>query len=139
ATDGPLPGREEDWSLVAEYRVGLAQEARQWAEAERLQRATVEWQRGRAAAALAAPLAAADAAGRNAIRSLGVSLNGLADILREQNRAECVQAYQENYELRLRIEDRPGAAIAAYNLGRAYTGIPALRDLAQAEHWFRRS
>ncbi|MGQ0605094.1 MAG: CHAT domain-containing protein [Anaerolineales bacterium] len=35
-TDGPLPGREEEWSLVTAYRVRLAREARQWAEAERL-------------------------------------------------------------------------------------------------------
>ena len=38
-----LPGREEQWSLVTEYRVRLAQEARQWDEAERLQRLQVEW------------------------------------------------------------------------------------------------
>jgi tetratricopeptide (TPR) repeat protein len=32
ATDGPLPGREAQWSLVTQYRVHLAREARQWAE-----------------------------------------------------------------------------------------------------------
>jgi hypothetical protein len=38
ATDGPLPGREEHWSLVTAYRVRLTEEARQWADAEQLQR-----------------------------------------------------------------------------------------------------
>jgi hypothetical protein len=37
-TDGPLPGREEAWSLVTDYRVRLAREMRNWPEAERLQR-----------------------------------------------------------------------------------------------------
>ena len=45
-TDGPLPGREEQWGLVTEYRVRLAQEERQWAEAERLQTVHVDWDRG---------------------------------------------------------------------------------------------
>ena len=47
-TDGPLPGREEHWSLVTEYRVRLAREMRNWPEAERLQRVCVDWDRRRA-------------------------------------------------------------------------------------------
>ncbi len=41
ASDGPRPGLEEEWGLVAQYRVRLAQEQHQWAEAERLQRLLV--------------------------------------------------------------------------------------------------
>src|SRR5208283_1953881 len=48
ASDGPRPGREEDWSLVTEYRVRLARELRDWARAERLQRLRVDWDRRRA-------------------------------------------------------------------------------------------
>src|SRR5260370_39058770 len=44
-TDGPLPGREEAWSLVTQYRVRLARGDRRLREAERLQRARVEWTR----------------------------------------------------------------------------------------------
>lgn len=47
-TDGPLPGQEERWSLVTEYRVRLACESRHWDEAERLQRLRVDWDRRRA-------------------------------------------------------------------------------------------
>jgi tetratricopeptide (TPR) repeat protein len=47
---------------------------------------------------------------------------------------------EEDYNLSLRIiGDRPGAAITAYNLGHAYLTLPALRDLEEAEHWYRRS
>ncbi len=82
-SDGPLPGREEDWVFVTGYRVGLAHEARQWAEAERLTRITVEWARRRAATALCAPRADLEDSGRNAIRTLGVSLQALGQIQRE--------------------------------------------------------
>ncbi len=138
-TDGPLPGREEQWGLVTGYRVRLAMEARRWDEAERLQRASVEWNRQRAAPALAVPPEALDGAGRSAIRRLAVSVSQLADILREQGNPECVEVYQEDYDLSLRIDDEPGAAVTAFNLGRAYLRLPALRDLETAERWFRRS
>ncbi len=139
ATDGPRPGREDNWSLVTEYRVLLAEEARQWTEAERLQRVCVEWDRRRAAPALALPPESLDRAQRNAIRTLTVSLHGLGEIQRELGQSECVTAYEESLVLSERIGERAGAASCAFNLGHAYKDIPALRDLAQAEHWYRRS
>jgi tetratricopeptide (TPR) repeat protein len=138
-TDGPRPGREEQWSLVTDYRVRLAREARHWAEAERLQRARVEWERQRATSALAAPPAQLDEAGHNDIRTLAVSLEMLAIILRDQGKAECVTPSKEAISLYQRIGDRATEAISAFNLGHAYMELPALRDLAQAERWYRRS
>jgi len=138
-SDGPLPGREEQWGLVTEYRVRLAREARQWAEAERLQRVRVEWERRRAASALAAPPQALDGAQRNAIRTLAVSLEQLGHVQREQGKAECVAAYEEAIPLYQRIGDQAAEAVAAFNLGHAYMQLPAIRDLAQAERWYRRS
>jgi tetratricopeptide (TPR) repeat protein len=139
ATDGPLPEREEKWSLVTGYRVLLVREARQWAEAERLQRAQVDWTRQRAASALAAPPESLDASQRNAIRTLAASLHELGEIQRELGQSECVTAYEDSLTLAERIGERAGAAICAFNLGHAYLTIPALRDLAQAERWYRRS
>ena len=86
----------------------LAQEARQWAQAERLKRAQVEWTRQRAAPALAevgrgVRPDALDGAGRNAIRTLAVSLEQLAIILREQGKAECVTPSEEAISLYQRI------------------------------------
>ncbi|MCI2430466.1 CHAT domain-containing protein [Candidatus Acetothermia bacterium] len=138
ATDDPLPEREEEWSFVTDYRVRLASEARQWAEAERLQRAQVDWTRQRAASALAAPPESLDAAQRNAIRTLAVSLDQLAIILREQSNPKCVTPPEEAISLYQRIGDRAAEAISAFNLGHAYMNIPVLCDLAQAERWYRR-
>ena len=139
ATDGPLPGREEQWGFVTQYRVFLAEEARQWVETERLQRALVEWFRQRAALALDVPRKALEGAQRNAIRMLAVSLEQLGSIQREQDQAECVAAYKEAIPFCQRIGDQPEEAILAFNLGRAYTELPAIRDLARAEQWYQRS
>jgi tetratricopeptide (TPR) repeat protein len=139
ATGGPLPRREEQWSLVTEYRVRLAMEARQWTEAERLQRVCVDWERQRAAPALARPPEALDGAQRNDIRTLAVSLEQLGQIQRELGQAECVKAYEEAIPLYQRIGDQAAEAVAAFNLGHAYKDLPAIRDLDQAERWYRRS
>jgi tetratricopeptide (TPR) repeat protein len=137
--DGPRLGREEEWSLVAQYRVQLAQEERQWAEAERLQTTCVEWDRRRAASALARPVEELESGERYAIRALAVSLHGLGEIRRNLGRAECVSGYEEALELSERIGERVGAATCAFNLGHAFSELPALRDLDQAERWYRKS
>jgi tetratricopeptide (TPR) repeat protein len=139
ATDGPRPGREAQWSLVTEYRVRLAMEARRWAEAERLQRARVDWTREQAAEVLALPQAALDDAARHRIRTLAVSVSQLGQILREQGDPACIEAYEEDFRLSKRIGDEPGAAVTAFNLGHTYKDLPALRDLDAAERWYRRS
>ena len=139
ANDGPPAGLEEQWSLINDYRVRLAVEARQWAEAERLQRAIVEWARQRASAALALTPEEWDSAQRNWIRSLGIFLHELGQIQRETGRPECVESYKEAYDLELSIKDEPGAAIAAFNLGTAFKNLPTVRSLDEAERWYQRS
>jgi tetratricopeptide (TPR) repeat protein len=139
ANDGPLAGLEEEWSLINGYRVLLAEQARQWAEAERLQRAVAEWDRQRASAALALPPEEWDSAQSNMIRSLAVSVHELGQIQRKTARPECVESYKEAYDLALRIKDEQDAAIAAFNLGNAYIALPVIRDLGEAERWSQRS
>jgi hypothetical protein len=51
-TDGPIPGRENSWSLVTEYRVKLAIRSQQWDEALSLQKKRVEWHREKVRPAL---------------------------------------------------------------------------------------
>ncbi|MES1241351.1 MAG: tetratricopeptide repeat protein [Acidobacteriota bacterium] len=138
-TDGPLPGREEKWGLVTEYRVRLAHEERQWAEAERLQTILVGWSRQNADPALARPVEELTSGERNAIRTLTVSLASLGHIRRELGRKDCVPAYQEALEFSERIGGRVEAAICAFNLGHAFKDLSTLRDLDQAERWYRRS
>jgi tetratricopeptide (TPR) repeat protein len=138
-TEGPLPGKEDDWSLVTSYRVRLAEEARHWDGAERSQTILVHWHRQRATAILRKPHQTWDAEEKNAVRSLAASLHELSDIQREQGLAKCVDGYQEAFSLVQQISDTPGAAICAFNLGHAYEALPEIRDLAAAEHWYQRS
>ena len=117
----------------------LAQEERQWAEAERLQTVHIDWSRRSAAPALARPVVELKSGERNAIRTLAVSLNALGQIRRELGRTECVSVFEEALELSERIGDRALAAICAFNLGHTLKNLPVLRDLDQAERWYRRS
>jgi TPR repeat protein len=138
-TDGPLPGREEQWSLVTEYRVRIVRDARQWTEADRLQRTRVDWNRKCAATALTTPPETLDNTQRNDIQTLAASLHELGQIQRELGKYECVDLYEEAIELAERIGDKPGEAICAYNLGNAYLIISTIRNLEQAEQWYQRS
>ena len=92
--DGPLPGREGEWSVVTGYRMQLAEQERQWAETERLLTVRVEWDRRRAAPALARPADELGGEERNAIQTLAVTLERLGSILRQLGRADCLPAYE---------------------------------------------
>ncbi len=139
AIDGPLPGREDQWGLVTEYRVRLAREERNWTEAKRLQTVHVEWNREKAAPYLEMPPEELDATGRHRIRTLAVSVEELGHIQREMGSEQCIESYEEDYKLSNLIDDKPVAAVTAFNLGHAYKNIPAIRDLKKAEEWYARS
>ena len=136
-SEGPLPGKEEQWSLVTGYRIGLAREARRWAEAEKLQRVRVDWNRERAVPILAKPPETWTVAEKNFLRSLAVSLEGLAHLQREQGSAACVDGFKEALSLDEQIPDVHAAAVCAFNLGHAYLGLAEIRDLAFAEQWYQ--
>lgn len=137
--DALLPGQENQWSLVTNYRMRLALEERQWGEAERLQNALVDWGRWRATPALARPAEKLDIGERHAIQTLALFLHDLGQIRRELGRAECVAAYKEALKLDEQIGERIAASICAFNLGHAYKDLAALRDLNQAERWYQKS
>jgi tetratricopeptide (TPR) repeat protein len=138
-TEGPRAGLEEQWSLVTEYRVRLAKEERNWTEAERLQRACVEWDRKRAQPALECEAEKRDRPQRHDIRTLAVSVHELAQSQRVNGDPACVGAYREALDLATAIGDKALEGNCVFNLGRAYMEIVALRDLDEAERWFRRS
>ena len=135
----PLPGWEEEWSLVASYRVHLAREERRWREAERLQGMIVDWVRRRASDLLDRPVDELEQEEWNVIKRLGTSLNELGHIRLELGQADCVPVYEEALRIADRIGNRTDAAIYAGSLGRAFLRLPGLQDLDQAEHWFQKS
>jgi len=138
-TDGPLPGRETEWTLVTQYRVWLAREARRWDEAEALQKLDVAWHRRDAAATLAKPPTTWNDDGKRIVRGLSVSLHELSEIQRERGSASCVKGYLESLALAESIPDSQSAAVTAFNLGTAMKDVEGVRDLDAAEQWYRRS
>ena len=138
SSEQPLPGREqEEWSLVMQYRVHLAQENRDWVEAERLQQIVAQSDREWAQRALDLPPDELAEEQRNAIHTLAVSLERLGHICREQERDECAARFEQALELADRIADPVEAAICAFNLGTSHMIVPGIRDLDRAEHWYR--
>jgi tetratricopeptide (TPR) repeat protein len=138
-SEGFLPGREDGWRLVTQYRVYLAKEDRNWQDAKRLQQYLVSWGRKKAATVLELSIQQLDGSSRHSILILAVLLNELGEILREQGNAGCVDPYQDALELAERIGERSMAAYCAFNLGHAYKNLPVLRDLTNAERWYCRS
>ena len=138
-TDAPFPGREDEYTVIMEYRVALARNHdRDLPQAAALQEKRVVWNRRRAAPILALPAdAALDPDLRNRIRTLGVSVQALGQILREQGNADCVQQYEESILHFQRVQDTAAEATSHYNLGHAYKDILAIRNLDAAEASYR--
>ena len=139
ATGGPLPGRDDEWSLITEYRVRLAWQARDWPAATALQNASIAWNRDQAAAALAAPRPASPPS--SATRS-ATSLFPSTSSATSSSSRTILAASRTTQEA---LTWSSGSATArrkpscAVSLGNAYLMVPGLRDLDQAEHWFQRS
>ncbi|HTS95756.1 MAG TPA: CHAT domain-containing protein [Streptosporangiaceae bacterium] len=139
ATDGPPPGREDEWTIFTQYRVEIARAARDWPAATRLQHASVAWDRDQAAAALAAPSSQLTPAQRNELRNLAIALQDLGRLLRDQADPGCLASFEEALGLFQRIGARTEEARVAIHIGNAYAGAPGPLDLDQAEHWYRYS
>lgn len=89
--------------------------------------------------ALATPASSLTSVQRTQIRNLGVDLLELANILRMQDDPGCLPLYQESLALDQKTGDRAGEAQTTGSLGNACLTVSELRDLDQAEQWFRRS
>lgn len=73
------------------------------------------------------------------VRTLVVTVTILGQTKSEQGKQDCVIHYEESIKLYNQIDDKPAAAISAFNLGHAYKDIPAIRDLEKAGQWYARS
>jgi tetratricopeptide (TPR) repeat protein len=119
--------------------VRLHREAKCLDDAERLQGVRVDWNRKSAALALAKPPRDLDAAERSSVLSLVALLLELVDIQRERGSAGCVEGFREALSLAEGFDTAQLSPALAFNLGRGYEGLDAIRDLAQAERWYGQS
>ena len=135
ATDGPLQGREDQWSLVTEYRVRLLFIDQNWPEAERLQTVLASRNEERARLGLETPTGARSESQGFAIRSFAIALHELALIQQKRDNPGCADTFQKSFDLDTLIGYSFGQATSAFNLGNAYILVSGLRDLDKAEHW----
>lgn len=134
STGRAISGREIAWRAVTEYRMRIAKDAGEFAEAERLARILVEYWRE-----VAAPILADEAdlaKEREEIHNLAVMLESLAYYLSQQGSADGLDFYHEALVLSLRDGDRRHAALCAQNLGWAHRDVECIRDLDKALAWF---
>jgi tetratricopeptide (TPR) repeat protein len=139
ATDGPQPGRDDQWTIITGYRVRLAIDARDWPAATRLQNRRIARAREQAAAALAAPASQLTPAQRNQIRDLAASLQYLSYIFYFQQDPSCLPHLKEALALAQLIQDMTAESALASSLGNAYTDVPGLRNLDEAQRWHQQS
>ncbi len=138
-TDGPLPGRDEKWSLVTQWRVQLARDEGRLAQAESLQRLCVDSDRRLAVSALAAPAGALDDNQRQAIQRLASSVHDLATIQHRSGMDDFIATYKEAFGLFRRADDRAGAVKCAFNLGGAHINVVKPFDFREAQGWIMRA
>lgn len=140
ATDEPVAGRDEDFTIVMGYRIGLARlQELNLTKAETLQEKLVKLHRQQAAEVLALPPdAPLDATQRNRLRTLSASVFTLGQILLEEGDAGCVARFRESISIFQRIGDKKAESTAEFNLGHAYSQISSIRDLDAAEAAYQR-
>ena len=139
--DEPMPGREDEYSIVMAYRINLAMgHERDLAKAAALQKKHVEFARKGAAAALALPAETPlDDKQRQQLQNLAASLGSLGQILRRAGSPECIQHFPEIIRIARRNGDKATEAMVEFDLGHAHKDLPAIRDLEAAEAAYQRS
>jgi tetratricopeptide (TPR) repeat protein len=135
----PILEREEQWLFVSYWLRSLFVEQHDYFAAENQIGKEVEFNRRRAQPLFSRPIESLSPNEKNTLRMLAVSLENLGNRQREQNKSDCVKAYQEAIPLCQKIDDKVEEAICTFNLGHAYKDLPALRNLDEAERWYRRS
>jgi tetratricopeptide (TPR) repeat protein len=138
--DIPLAARSEsDVLFIFKWRFFIAMEERQHSHAEALIIKIIEFHRSLSSNILSTPIEKLTNSDKSSLRELAVSIEQLGHLQREQNSTDCVDSYQESISICQRISNQSTEAVLAFNLGHAYRDLPALRNLDEAEHWYRRS
>jgi tetratricopeptide (TPR) repeat protein len=117
----------------------LAEGAQNFAKAEQLQLAGVRWAREQAADVMNLPADALDAAQRDRLRTLAVSLWSLGNIQQGRERIESIASHTEAAELAKRAGDSALEAAVAIALGHAYMNFSSIRNISEAERWYRQA
>jgi len=139
STGEALPGRESQWEVIAGYRARIAEQALDWPTATSLCRSLIAAQGKQAEIALTTATDHLTSQQRTQIRNYGTQLAHYGRMLTETDDPRCLSYLQESLALAERLGDTNWQAQMTGSLGNAYMRVPELRDLDEAERWFRRS
>jgi hypothetical protein len=140
ATDDPVPGREESYSLIMEYRLSLAKKSRDTVSERNLFEKLLEFNRRQAAEALALPLEEAlNPIQRMQIHLLAVSLANIGDRQRMDGDPDCISMFEEAASLFERIDRKVERADLACSIGSAFRDVPVIRNLERAAESYQSS
>ena len=135
-TGRPLRGREDEWSIITDYRVQVAITRKQWRKAERLQSMCLAWDRERATSRLSRTDDSLIDTRHASLVNLSASLYRMAEILYEQRNAQCVELVQEATAISRSLSESGIEALCCRFLARAFTNLDDIRDLAQAASYY---
>jgi hypothetical protein len=138
-TGQPRPDRDHEWSLVAEFRIGLARQRHDSVNELLLLERLVIVNRDQAMGSLSSDPATLDHDQRNRIRSLAAALQQLGTAQIEADDSACIRSLGEAQTLLERLGLPYEAAIVAYNIGSAHLNVTGLRDFDRAEIAARKS
>ena len=137
--DAPIPGREDQYTLVMGYRVALPDHDRDLSRAAALQEKLVAWDRQRAAPSSPSPPAPPSTPTNATASARWPCSCTLGQILQDARQPRLRGSVRGNHSYTQRIEDPAAEAMAHYNLGHTYMQIPAIRNLDAAEAAYQRS
>jgi tetratricopeptide (TPR) repeat protein len=151
-TDLPLPGLEIRYHSITDFRALVARKAKDYAEAERLQKIFLEWfsRSGNATAhdtydrletdgveKYAEETRAIDSALQESInrRARTSALNNQGIALIELDDPRCVPVLEEAFKVAQLNDDLLGQVASSFNLSKAFIEISVIADLDKAELW----
>jgi hypothetical protein len=139
ANDGPLASREDQWSLVTEYRVRLAGEGATGSRPSACSGGSWPIRTDNVAAALATAPDQRDATQRHAINDLAIFTWIGCDSAGTRVARPAPRPFARALDLHSTIGETALQAVDAFNLGHVYVEIADLRNPDEAERWYRMS
>jgi tetratricopeptide (TPR) repeat protein len=138
-TGRPLPGREDEWYVVTNYRISLLMGQNNWHEAKELQKTAIEQSRQNIEPMLAIKPELLDYRERNAVLSHASALQHLGLIQSRLGEPDSADVIRESLAIYKAFGHTVAQAASCFTLGSVYLDVAAVRDLDQAEFWYRES
>jgi tetratricopeptide (TPR) repeat protein len=138
-SDDPRPSMEEWWFPITLMRAEEARHRKDSREkADRLYARLLAYSQAQAGDAAGKPAAELDSKRRTALSELAAVLHRLGMSQWMDGDPACVDSLKKSLDLSEMLGDLDGAVSSAWHLGHAYTDLPAIRDYAKAETFYRR-